>query len=207
MASIVVTLGVVTLGCGAPRAGDGGGDASSSDVSSPIEELAPIDVSAPTKRVVDLSTSEQILLCNWNAREFGGYGGSIPCLDDSGNPGLGAPVSLQDCVDVYRFSHWGRDCPLTVEDFMACVAWQVANVCNVYLLPPPPECTTQGGPQCEGAIGADASNSDNAETSAPDSADAPSGDDADAAPTLDGAAIDGAAIDGATSDGGGAGAE
>lgn len=192
MASILVTLG-----CGASGSGDGntGGDASTWDVSSPIEELAPIDVSAPTKRIVDLSTSEQILLCNWNARELGGYGGSLPCLDDSGNPGLGAPVSLQDCVDVYRFSHWGRDCPLTVQDFMACVAWQVANVCNVYSLPLPPECTTQGGPQCEGAIGADASSSDSAETSVPDSADAPSGDGADAAPTLDGPAIDGTMSD------------
>jgi hypothetical protein len=147
----------IATGC-SPSSGSGAEkhDASDLDVGPPIEELPPIDVASPTKLVIDLSSSEEILLCDWNAREFGGYGMSIPCLDDSGNPGLGAPASIEDCVSTFQFGRWGSDCPLTVQDFMTCVAWQVDNVCNVYTLPLPQECKTQGGPQCEGAIYSDA---------------------------------------------------
>jgi hypothetical protein len=153
----LATSVAIAAGC-SPSAGSGAEkhDASDLDAGPPIEELPPIDVAAPTKLVVDLSTSEEILLCDWNAREFGGYGMSIPCLDDSGNPGLAAPASIEDCVSTFQFGRWGSNCPLTVQDFMTCVAWQVDNVCNVYNLPLPPECKTQGGPQCEGAIYSDA---------------------------------------------------
>jgi hypothetical protein len=146
---------VIATGCGSGGSGSEKRDASDLDAGL-IEELPPIDVAAPTKLVIDLSSSEEILLCDWNAREFGGYGLSIPCLDDSGNPGLAAPASIEDCVSTFQFGRWGSDCPLTVQDFMTCVAWQVDNVCNVYNLPLPQECKTQGGPQCEGAIYSDA---------------------------------------------------
>jgi hypothetical protein len=188
-----IALFPVVAGCGnSSSSGDGGSDASSRDTGPAIDELAPIDVAAPSKRVVDLSSGEQLLLCDWNAREFGGYGMSIPCLDDSGNPGLAAPASRQDCVSTYQVAHWGRDCPLTVQDFMACVAWQVDNVCNVYNLPPPPECVTLDGPQCIGAIDSDATANTEASGSTTDSSlnDGEAG--ADATSTPDDAGIDAA---------------
>lgn len=172
---LAASLAIAT-GCGPSGSGAEKPDATARDADAPVEELTPIDVASPTKLVIDLSSSEEILLCDWNAREFGGYGMSIPCLDDSGNPGLAAPASIEDCVSTFQFGRWGSDCPLTVQDFMACVAWQVDNVCNVYNLPLPQECKTQGGPQCEGAIRFDAQ-----------------------APTLDGASDSGDAGDDALS--------
>jgi len=190
----------IVAGC-SPSSGSGSekGDASALDAGPPIEELPPIDVAAPTKLVIDLSTSEEILLCDWNAREFGGYGLSIPCLDDSGNPGLAAPASIEDCVSTFQFGRWGSDCPLTVQDFMTCVAWQVDNVCNVYNLPLPQECRTQGGPQCEGAIYSDAR--------AAATSDATESGSGDAAPVLDATAAPGNGDGGTSGEAGSDGAD
>jgi hypothetical protein len=216
----------MTTGCGTSSRsnenGDGGRDASNPDAEladvRPVEDLGPIDVAAPTKRVIDLAANERISLCDWTAREFGGYGGSLPCLEDAGDPGLGAPMSVQDCVDVLQIGKWGPNCPLTVQDFMTCIAWQAANVCNIcqagackngtYNVPLPAECMTEDGPLCEGAINSDAQPPAATPDGAPDDAahaapaDTGSTDDdsgslgtdtgADAAPETDGSGSDGA---------------
>jgi hypothetical protein len=123
-----------------------------------VEERTLIDVAPPTTRIIDLSSQQQILLCDWTAQELGGYGSQgIPCPDNAVSDGIGAPASLQDCVSVYQISRWGTDCPLTVLDFMNCWQWQIDHVCNVSDLSLlPPECKTQLGPLCEGAIYSDA---------------------------------------------------
>jgi hypothetical protein len=212
----LVTAIAATAGCGTSsqshETGDGGRDASIPDVGPNIEELPPIDVATPTMRIVDLSASEQISLCDWTARELGGYGGQISCPADAADTMLAAPKSLQDCVSVLEISKWGRDCPLTVQDFMTCWTWQVDNVCNIcqaaacsngtYNVALPPECVTLDGPQCVGAIDSDASASDiaDADAAGADGSDAaPSGNEAgsDASSASDdGAIIDGAAVDG-----------
>jgi hypothetical protein len=195
----VIAAIAITGGCGTasrssePR--DGGGDTSTADVGPNIEELPPIDVATPTMRIVDLSSSEQISLCDWTARELGGYGGIVSCPEDAADTMLAAPISLQDCVSVLQIGKWGPDCPLTVQDFMSCTNWQVDNVCNIcqagacsngtYNLPLPPECVTLGGPQCEGAINSDAGlfNATDAGGSDATGADAAG---TDAAPSADG---------------------
>lgn len=185
---MVAAIAIIS-GCGtASRSNettDGGRDASTADVGPNIDELPPIDVATPTMRIVDLSSSEQISLCDWTARELGGYGGIVSCSEDAADTMLAAPISLQDCVSVLEIGKWGPNCPLTVQDFMSCTTWQVDNVCNIcqagacsngtYNLPLPAECVTLGGPQCEGAINSDAGVFDT--TDAGDSATA----DADAA--------------------------
>ncbi len=216
IACAIATI-AMAAGCGTAsrsnETGDGGRDASAPDASTRdvgpnIEELPPIDVATPTMRIVDLSSSEQISLCAWTARALGGYGGTISCPDDAADTMLAAPISLQDCVSVLEINKWGPDCPLTVQDFMACTTWQVDNVCNIcqagacsngtYNVPLPPECVTLGGPQCEGAINSDAAptfDMGDADAAGPDSADAaPSGNEAgsDASAVSDGATIDGA---------------
>jgi hypothetical protein len=212
----LITAIAATAGCGTSsqshETGDGGRDASIPDVGPNIEELPPIDVATPTMRIVDLSASEQISLCDWTARQLGGYGLTISCPADAADTMLAAPISLQDCVSVLQISKWGRDCPLTVQDFMACTTWQVDNICNIcqagacangtYTVPLPAECLTLDGPLCEGAINSDASASEfaDADAAGPDGSDAaPSGNEAgsDASSASDdGAIIDGAAADG-----------
>ncbi len=218
----------ITAACGtasrSSETADGGRDASTADVGPNIDELPPIDVATPTMRIVDLSSSEQISLCDWTARALGGYGGIISCPEDAADTMLAAPISLQDCVSVLEIGKWGPDCPLTVQDFMTCTNWQVDNVCNIcqagacsngtYNLPLPPECVTLGGPQCEGAINSDAGVSSSTDAEASDAtdssvsdataADAVGGDDsADAAASVDAgpdtASASDAAIDGADS--------
>jgi|HubBroStandDraft_1064217.scaffolds.fasta_scaffold02737_12 hypothetical protein len=208
IACVIATI-AMTAGCGtssrSSETDDGGTDASTRDVGPNIEELPPIDVATPTMRIVDLSASEQISLCEWTARQLGGYGGSISCPEDAADTMLAAPISLQDCVSVLEISKWGPDCPLTVQDFMACTIWQVDNVCNIcqagacsngtYTVPLPAECVTLGGPQCEGAINSDAATSPLDDAAGPDSADAaPSGNEtgSDASAESDDAAVDGA---------------
>jgi hypothetical protein len=160
------------------------------DTGTPLDELPPIDVAVPTMLVIDLSASELISLCDWNAREFGGYGGNVPCPDAADQGIIGAPESVQDCVSVLQVNRWGPDCPLTVQDFMSCVTWQVDNVCNILTLTPPPECKTQEGPQCEGAIFSDVLRPAmaDAEASSPEGGDETS----EAAPDAVDAGIDGA---------------
>jgi hypothetical protein len=126
------------------------------DQGTPLDELPPIDVAAPDKRVIDLSPTEFALLCDWNAREYGGYGGSLPCRIDASSPSIGAPIGVQDCLDTLEFRLWGRQCPLTVQDFMECVRWQVQKVCSPTDAGDwPPSCVTQQGPLCIGGIGKD----------------------------------------------------
>jgi hypothetical protein len=215
----VIAAIAITAGCGtasrSSESRDGGGDTSTADVGPNIDELPPIDVATPTMRIVDLSSSEQISLCDWTARELGGYGGIVSCPEDAADTMLAAPISLQDCVSVLEIGKWGPDCPLTVQDFMSCTNWQVDNVCNIcqagacsngtYNLPLPPECVTLGGPQCEGAINSDASVSNATDASVSDAtdADAAGTDGADAAISADAgpdtASASDAGIDGADS--------
>jgi hypothetical protein len=91
---------------------------------------------------------------------------------------------------VLEISLWGTDCPLTVQDYMSCVTWQVENVCNILTLTPPPACETQEGPLCEGAIFSDAARPQRADAEAGSSE---GGDDSsEAAPGVVDAEIDGA---------------
>ena len=151
------------------------------DQGTPIDELPPIDVAAASKLVIDLSDNEQMLLCDWNARQYGGYGGGLRCTIDASFPTILAPIGSNDCLSTLKISEWGRQCPLTVQDFMACVGWQVLKVCSVTDGGDwPPECLTQYGPLCIGGIGKEA---------APDEA----GDEADAGTAIDADASDEAA--------------
>jgi len=208
----LISSAAAATGCGDPPKGGGGADAmvngrdatdaSSRDVTmpvdtgTPLDELPPIDVAAPNMRVIDLSSSEEIALCNWTAQELGGYGsGGLPCPDDAQSAGLGAPRFLGDCVSTYQISLWGPDCPLTVQDFMDCWTWLIQNNCNVSsdLSLLPASCKTQLGPLCEGAIGSDVRRPSMADaTTGPDGDDgAPSGDDtSQAAPDVADAGID-----------------
>jgi hypothetical protein len=197
----VVAAIAITSGCGttsrSSETPDGGRDASTADVGPNIDELPPIDVATPTMRIVDLSSSQQISLCDWTARELGGYGGIVSCPEDAADTMLAAPISLQDCVSVLEIGKWGPNCPLTVQDFMSCTTWQVDNVCNIcqagdcsngtYNLPLPAECVTLGGPLCEGAINSDAGIFNTTDAGTSDAADAGTSDaaDADAAGTDD----------------------
>jgi hypothetical protein len=81
----------------------------------------------PSKKLDTLSSTEVQSLCDWTAKDQGGYGTMIVC--DAGQGSLEVPADRATCVtDVTP--HWSQTtCTSTVGDWMTCAQWGLANVC------------------------------------------------------------------------------
>jgi hypothetical protein len=80
-----------------------------------------------TKKLDALSATEVQSLCDWTAKDQGGYGTTIIC--DAGQGSLEVPADQATCVtDVTP--HWSQStCTSTVGEWMTCAQWGLANAC------------------------------------------------------------------------------
>ena len=134
-----------------------GGEATSGTTDGALDLMdATVPNVAPSELVVATAVSERNVLCNWIAKQFGGYDRALTCDAGSSNARLGGPANLQDCNRNYLgVALWPAGCPLTVAQLESCVEWETQNVCLLETLPSTmraADCQTLLGPECLGGV-------------------------------------------------------
>jgi hypothetical protein len=103
----------------------------------------------PQESLVRLSSDESAQLCDWLAGLYGGYGKSVSC--DGGSGGLNGPQDQASCVQQWpQGAKMYANCPLTVQEFEACMQWEVDNACVASPGTPPAAYAILMSAQCSG---------------------------------------------------------
>lgn len=92
-----------------------------------------------TKPLRQLSAAEQTTICDWTARQYGGYGQTTKC--PSGKIATRVPRTLESC----QTSFTRLRCDVTVGQFEACTLAAARDVC-ASVTTQPPACKVEGCP-------------------------------------------------------------
>jgi hypothetical protein len=100
--------------------------------------------------LVNLSTSDQKTLCDWWAKQYGGYGQSISC--GSGllviAPLVG-PTDEASCASALPQQSSSPTCAATVGNEATCVQWTVQNGCKSTSAQAPADCNDLKSSLCK----------------------------------------------------------
>jgi hypothetical protein len=91
-----------------------------------------------TLRLRDLDADQRRAVCDWTARQYGGYGTTAPC-GDRGQYASRVPKNQLSCVTSFERIR----CDVTVAQVEACTLAAAKDVCRS-VLTPPPECNING---------------------------------------------------------------
>ena len=84
-----------------------------------------------SKLVISLSPAEQAALCDWDARQYGGYGNMVVC-DAGAKAGSSSEPGTDQAMCVMGVQHLASvrpTCPATVGDVMACIQFEIQSPC------------------------------------------------------------------------------